>query len=111
MGPCAKKQVKCTIVTPGGEHFVGENLCRNPQAVCPRLVGEGYEKCISVCNQPGHAETEAIKLAAHKAVGATAYLEGHTHACRNCQESLFAAGVQFLSIGKKPPVSELMYYA
>ena len=38
-GPCVKQVVRATIITPGGERFVGENLCRNPQAVCPRAGG------------------------------------------------------------------------
>ena len=43
MGPCAKTTTRCTLVTPGGTHIVGTNECRNPQPVCPRLPGEGYE--------------------------------------------------------------------
>lgn len=99
-GPCAKVTVRCTLVTPSGEQFVGENWCHNPQTVCPRAPGEGYEKCLSICLQEGHAEVVALRLAGPKALGARAYVEGHTHACRNCQEELFARGVRSLTIGE-----------
>lgn len=103
-GPCAKKQVKCTLVTPAGLRFVGENLCDNPQLVCPRLEGEGYEKCVTVCNQEGHAEIVALRVAGEHAAGSHAYVEGHTYACRNCQEHLFAVGVVVLTIGAPPSI-------
>jgi hypothetical protein len=99
MGPCAKTQVRCTLVTPYGALFVGENACANPQPTCPRLPGEGYEKCKSICRQLGHAETVALQRAAEKALGARAYIEGHDHARRDCQIALFAAGVRSLTIG------------
>jgi hypothetical protein len=41
-------------------------------------------------------------MAGDKAVGAKAYIEGHTYACMDCQHSLFGAGVIYLSIGKPP---------
>jgi hypothetical protein len=99
IGPCAKSTVTCTIVTANGEQFVGSNYCRNAQEACPRTLGEGYEKCRSVCDQVGHAEIVAIALAGKKAKGARAYLKGHTYACQPCQEALFGAGVISLSIG------------
>jgi deoxycytidylate deaminase len=99
MGPCAKQTVRCTLVTPDGEHIPGENWCANPQPTCPRDPGEGYEKCRSVCAQEGHAEQVAVRLAGDRAKGARAYIEGHTYACMNCQHALFAAGVVSLSIG------------
>lgn len=102
VGPCAKRTVRCTIITPTGERIVGENWCSNPQEVCPRNKGEDYEKCISVCNQLGHAEAVAVMIAGDKAKGAFAYVENHTYACRNCQETLFAAGIHALSIGAPP---------
>lgn len=102
LGPCAKKQVKCTIIDVTGERYVGENLCLNAQKICPRLPGEGYEKCVSICKQEGHAETMALKAAGSHAHGSHAYVEGHTYACQNCQESLFASGVAALTIGSPP---------
>lgn len=97
-GPCAKARVFCEITTPAGERFVGENWCANPQAVCPRLPGEDYTKCTTVCQQEGHAEVVAVRLAGEKAGGATAILRGHTYACRPCQEAMFGAGVRFFGV-------------
>ena len=62
-GPCAKRRVSCTIIDRGGRVFTGENDCANPQAVCPRAPGEGYEKCRSICQQAGHAEIMALEAA------------------------------------------------
>jgi deoxycytidylate deaminase len=92
-GPCAKRQVICIITTLTGEQFRGENDCANPQAVCPRLPGEGYEKCKSICQQAGHAEIEALKAAGEHARGATAQLWGHYWMCEPCGRALLAAGV------------------
>lgn len=103
MGPCAKLVVRCTIVTRHGAHHVGENDCVRPQRICPRLPGEGYDKCKSICQQQGHAEEVALRSAGAAATGARAYIEGHTHVCRNCQEVLTAAGVDSFTIGSPPP--------
>lgn len=102
MGPCAKTTVKCTLVTTTGEHIIGENWCDNPQPTCPRQVGEGYEKCKTICKQRGHAEAEAVLVAGDKARGAKAFIEGHTHACMDCQHTLFDAGVVSISVGAPP---------
>lgn len=96
-GPCAKVRVFCTITAADGQVFVGENHCALPQDVCPRLPGEGYAKCKTVCHQEGHAELVALRMAGEAARGARATFRNHTYACRECQEALFAAGV--LSIG------------
>jgi hypothetical protein len=102
MGPCAKAVVKCTLVTRAGEHIVGSNWCANPQPVCPRLPGEDYAKCTSVCQQEGHAEAVALRVAGGRVVGTRAYLEGHTYACRDCQHAMFAAGVISFTVGPPP---------
>lgn len=99
---CAKVVVRCTLITLTGERIVGENWCRNPQLQCPRLPGEGYEKCKSICGQEGHAEQVAVRRAGPEARGAVAYLEGHTYACEPCQAALAAAGVATLTIGPPP---------
>jgi len=91
---CAKKKVECVIVAPRGESFVGENSCNNPQEVCPRLPGEGYEKCKSICDQPDHAETAALKLAGGKVEGGVAYIYGIDHLCKDCQQTLVQAGIK-----------------
>lgn len=101
MGPCAKTTVRCTLVTKGdGRLIVGENWCRNPQAVCPRAPDEGYEKCKSICDQVGHAEVVALLAAGADSFGARAFIEGHTYACMDCQHALFGAGVESISIGR-----------
>lgn len=101
-GRCAKATTRCTIVSPDGEHFVGENWCWNPQETCPREPNEGYEKCTHICRQEGHAEIVAVVLAGDKAKGSRAYLEGHTYACMNCQHVMFAAGIKSFSVGRPP---------
>lgn len=40
IGNCAKRVVRCTLETLGGEVIIGENWCLNPQDVCPREDGE-----------------------------------------------------------------------
>lgn len=108
IGPCAKAQVRCTIISPDGRPFVGTNYCLNAQPACPREPGEGYEKCASICRQVGHAEQVAYdKAAAEGGVrGGIAYLEGHTYACQACQERLFGGGLYALRVvNQKPPRS------
>lgn len=103
---CAKTVVTCTIITRDGERFVGRNDCDNPQRVCPREPGEGYAKCVSICQQPGHAETMALREAGEKARGGHAYVEGIGYACKDCQLELFGeAGVAALTIGAPPDVT------
>lgn len=97
-GPCAKRQTICVITTAGGTKFRGANDCANPQAVCPRLPGEGYEKCQSICQQAGHAEAEAIKTAGEHAKGARAELWGHYYICEPCGRALREAGITSLTI-------------
>lgn len=92
---CAKVVVRARLVLPGGRSFEGENDCRNPQPTCPRLPGEGYEKCRSVCRQTGHAEQRAL-LAAHAAgvfelQGAVMYVDYKP--CATCAEMCKVFGV------------------
>jgi len=101
MGPCAKAAVRCTIIRIDGQRFVGENICQNPQDACPRLPGEDYAKCKSICRQIGHAEEVAAYLAKGFGYGGIAYLEGHTYACDACKEALTKIGVRTVVIG--PP--------
>jgi deoxycytidylate deaminase len=100
---CAKVTVTCVITATDGERFVGTNACANPQPKCPRSPGESYEKCVSICQQQGHAEVQALRAAGSKAQGATAELYGHTYACQSCQESLFVAGVLWLGVRRNDP--------
>lgn len=101
-GPCAKRQVECVIHAQDGTRHVGRNDCANPQPVCPRLPGEGYEKCRSICDQAGHAEIEAIKVAGDKARGANAVLFGHYWICEPCGRALREAGVFAVKIVLAP---------
>lgn len=102
IGNCARRVVTCTLITPQGERITGKNWCGNPQNICPRSDYEDYTKCKTVCQQWGHAEAVAVAIAGERAMGASAFVEGHTYACRHCQESLFAAGVKTMTIGAPP---------
>lgn len=103
-GPCAKKRVACTIVAADGQRYVGTNDCVTPQAACPRLPGDGYEKCVSVCHQPGHAEVMALAAAGPAARGALAWIEGIGHVCDDCRVAMDAAGVMSWTLSA-PPVA------
>ncbi|MBC8738574.1 hypothetical protein F6X40_17590 [Paraburkholderia sp. UCT31] len=104
-GPCCKQTVKATIVATDGIRFVGTNHCMRPQSTCAREgmpTGVGYELCKSVCEQDGHAEVNAVRIAADHARGATLYLEGHTYACQPCQKTASAAGIVEIIVGPPP---------
>lgn len=98
IGPCAKRRVICRITAADGRSFVGENSCANAQPMCPRNPGEGYEKCQTICEQAGHAEIEALKLAGAAARGASAELWGHYWICEPCGRALLDAGVLDIAI-------------
>jgi len=111
-GPCARRVVKATIVTPSGMQFEGTNHCLNAQPTCPRAhlpTGVGYEFCRDVCEQPGHAEIQALWNASlaqphlHLS-GSICYIEGHTYVCENCNKALFEAGVGQVVFAKPPTV-------
>lgn len=92
-GPCAKHRTQAVLVAENGQTFVGENVCLSPQAVCPRLPGEGYEKCKTVCKQLGHAEEHAIAAAGPLANGATITVT-HWYACDKCKALCEASGIK-----------------
>ncbi len=105
MGPCADKQLTCIIQTKDGRHVIGRNDCRNPQPVCPRLAGEGYEKCRTICGQDGHAEIMAIREARRVGLdlkGARAYLIGIDWICQHCRAEAAAAGIERIYIRNYP---------
>jgi hypothetical protein len=98
-GPCAKQEVVATLFTPTGGTFVGTNRCYNPQPVCPRDIqgmgpGEGYHLCQEICQQPAHAEVDAIRLAGKHAKHGLIVLTGHQYACGNCQQAAHEAHVK-----------------
>lgn len=90
---CADKQVTCTIVSKDYQLFVGTNDCIEPQLNCPRVPGENYVKCRTICKQPGHAEMEALKLAGVHARGGVATIRGINWMCRECQMVMVEAGI------------------
>lgn len=88
---CAKRHVAAYIMQGVDIVASGSNRCRNPQPVCPRAPGEGYEKCRSICDQEGHAETMAIWSAAERGFdlnardhGLRMVVYGHTRQCDMC---------------------------
>ncbi len=95
IGPCAKATVRCRLLDDEGYVVAtGYNYCRNPQPVCPRLPGEDYTKCKTVCDQIGHAEVVALAAAGLRAGSSLrAEVTGHTYACSPCTDALNAAGI------------------
>ena len=108
-GPCAKRRVTCTIDARSGEQFHGENDCANPQPVCPRAPGEGYEKCASICQQAAHAEVEALRAAGPLALGAIARVQGHYYICEPCGRALAQAGVRYVIVMLDGPVALMLF--
>jgi deoxycytidylate deaminase len=87
---CAKHNVVARLMTKDGKVYVGTNACRAPQEFCPRLPGDDYFKCFSICKQPMHAEVDAIwqaQEAGSEPRGGTMYVF-HTHICQHCQAIL-----------------------
>jgi len=101
-GPCARRVVKATVVSPKGIHYVGTNYCRNPQTECPRgdlPSGVGYEMCIDICKQDGHAEVMALRYAGGNARGGVLYVEGHHYVCDNCKKVAEIYGIKEVILG------------
>ena len=105
MGPCAKRTVTCRIenIHPSGEveYVEATNWCANPQSTCPREPGEDYTKCVTICQQRGHAETNAIMLARTAGIyirGGRANVSGHYWICEPCGRALRDAGVESVTI-------------
>jgi deoxycytidylate deaminase len=98
---CAKKHV-VAIIEKNGKYYVGSDWCRNPQKKCPRLPGEDYSKCKTICKQDGHAELDAIKHAKSDTKGAILYLIGHDHCCESCLTAIEKAGIKTVIFNKFP---------
>jgi deoxycytidylate deaminase len=98
---CAKRNVECIIQTKERAIWAS-NSCENPQATCPRLPGEDYTKCRTICRQVGgHAEIQAIARAAAESIdirGATATVYGHYWMCEPCGRALREAGVTHVTV-------------
>ncbi len=95
---CAKAVVRAILVLADGCIFVGENVCTVPQVVCPRVDGEGYLKCRSVCGQPAHAELDAIGRAGIENVLGAVMFVAHTHVCNDCRMVCDALGIEVVLI-------------
>jgi deoxycytidylate deaminase len=94
---CAKKKVTCFLVAEDGSIFIGSNNCNNPQGTCPRKPWEGYEKCKSICDQPMHAEIDALNKAGDKAKNAKVFVVHH-RVCHECRTALDKAGVHSVTL-------------
>lgn len=104
-GPCAKRRVECRIESdhPSGEteYVIGNNDCDNPQSSCPRLPGEDYAKCKTICRQGAHAEIHALALASKVGINVTggrAIITGHHWVCAPCGLALRDAGIKNIEI-------------
>jgi cytidine deaminase len=87
---CAKHNVVARLMTKDGKVYVGTNACRAPQEFCPRLPGDDYLKCFSICKQPMHAEVDAIwqaQEAGSDPRGGVMHV-WHNRICPQCQEIL-----------------------
>jgi DNA mismatch endonuclease (patch repair protein) len=98
---CAKRHV-IAIIEKDGKYYVGSDWCRNPQKECPRLPGEDYSKCKTICKQDGHAELDAIKNAKGDTKGGIMYLIGHDHSCEPCLAAMKKAGIETVVFNKYP---------
>ena len=101
---CAK-QLTLAIIENKGRYWIGSNWCNNPRISCPRIdlpTGVGYEKCIEICQQAGHAEVDACIAAGEFARGGTLYLIGHTYCCDNCKKVMEQYGIKNVIIGEYP---------
>ena len=105
---CLKQVVRATIVAADGSVYVATNHIGNASVTrCPREglpTGVGYDLCVSVCGQGGHAEVNAVRLAGKNAKGGILYLEGHTYACSNCTAVATEAGIMKIIVGKPPEI-------
>lgn len=91
-GPCAKRRTQAVLIGASGKAYAAENVCLNPQPVCPRLPGEGYEKCTTICRQTSHAELQVLDMAGADARGGRMQVS-HWYACDACAAAVKCAGV------------------
>lgn len=102
--PCLKQLTLCIIRLHNGINVAATNSCKvGDVAECPRVTagsetGTEYE----LCGPPIHAEAAAASLVPEDNVGGTAYLYGHTWACKDCQDALTAKGVRTLVLTGEP---------
>jgi DNA (cytosine-5)-methyltransferase 1 len=95
-GRCAKRNVTAILIKDD-KYWIGTNWCETPQNECPRITGDNYTKCTSICKQHSHAEIDVLEKAGNEASGSVLYLENHDHICDECKEALNKNGVyQFI---------------
>ena len=102
MAKCKRRTVMAVVVSENGVYF-GYNYCDNEVDVCPRTVRgcathEGYNLCREVCDQPAHAEVNAINAAGADAKGAELHVFGHDHACDACIKAANDAGIKKITL-------------
>lgn len=94
---CAKAVVIARLSLLDGRSFIGRNDCETPVQVCPRVPGDGYEKCREICGMRFHAEARAVMAAFSAGAGqdlAGATMEvAHNHICGGCAELLRLYGI------------------
>lgn len=85
---CCKKQTTVAIIMKNNQVIsIASNYIKNNIQECPRKnmpTGQSYDLCKTICNQVGHAEENACKLAEDDAKGAVLYLIGHYYICNSC---------------------------
>lgn len=94
---CAKRRVVAVLQSREHEEkwMMATNDCNNPQPSCPREDGEDYTKCHTICQQPGHAETEVLKMAKSwmDLKYYTLTIIGHDRMCPECMNAVADAGI------------------
>jgi deoxycytidylate deaminase len=95
---CAKRTVMTVII--GNGEWRGFNNCATPQETCPRAPDEGYDKCKTICNQPNHAEINALMLAGDGAKDSEMFIYGHDHCCDPCLDAAKSVGVNAIHFMK-----------
>lgn len=92
---CAKVVVTAELHLLDGSVWLGSNHCEKPQSVCPRAADEGYYKCKSICEQPFHAEVDAMTTAeryGHQLEGGKMIVY-HKRVCESCEAAMALCGV------------------
>ena len=95
---CAKVRVTAVLLTLDGDTFHGENICKKPQTACPRETGEGYQKCVEICEQECHAEVAAVR-ACLKAGGDPKFgsmVVNYHYICDDCKRYLDGWGIRYI---------------
>ncbi len=97
---CVKQATGAVVVKDGKIIGRGCNAGKRVE-ICPRVergskTGEDYHFCKELCLQEGHGEVTSIKDAkqkGHDTTDADLYLYGHWWCCKNCWDTMIAAGI------------------